>query len=435
MSNYLSYKQIFQDRIKFRQAGTAGGTDFNNYDFPGSMYFRILFHFYNVPGTNDSGTSLGSGLLHPTWQLLDDQSSEGGATPNYWVEQQGHGSRAYEYLPWRYNTAYSYLITNDEQERAQYLKHFITLLSNINSESPWYFKSVKGIEEAVNRKQFTETFEFKERGRLIIECMPDSFDQRISTLLDLYRAAAYSWSNKREIIPANLRKFDMSVIVFQAPIQGMHIPSDAGDNMPSLIGQISTLAFESDANYATLDPKQNGPMQASYKIYEFHNCEFDYNSTTAAGESITNEESFNPTYNIGIFYDDMYESRYNQFEKFEPVEVSISNRSAASNNSLSQQHINEYNTQAAEAKKKLAQYEADQKAKEAAAKGSAEMQALQAKINSVQGRIDYLTKVVAAEDAKKKELNAVKAAQSKKTTSNNKKGKGNGKGKGKTNTK
>ena len=59
------------------------------------------------------------------------------------------------------------------------------------------------------------------------------------------------------------------------------------------------------------------------------------------------------------------------------------------------------------------------------------MQALQAKINSVQGRIDYLTKVVAAEDAKKKELNTVKASQSKKTTSNNKKGKGNGKGKGK----
>ena len=352
MSNYLSYKQIFQDRIKFRQAGGPNGSDFNNYDFPGAMYFRILFHFYNTPGTAADHDSNGFGLLHPTWQVWES-NHEAYEGESAWVGQIDRGQRAKEYLPWRYNTAYSYLITNDEQERAQYLKHFITLLSNINSESPWYFKSIKGIEEAINRKQFTETFDFKDRGRLVIECMPDSFDQRIATLLDLYRAAAFSWSNKREIIPANLRKFDMSVIVFQVPIQRMHMPDGLVSNsfsrgVPNMLGQVSSLMFESDVNFATMDYKQSGPMQASYKIYEFHNCEFDYNSSTAAGDGLTNEEPFNTTYNIAILYDDMYESRYNQFVQFEPVEIKISNRAMGIN-----PYEKEYGTKLKEARKIL----------------------------------------------------------------------------------
>lgn len=374
MSNYLSYKQIFQDRIKFRQAGGPNGSDFNNYDFPGAKYFRILFHFYNSPGTIDSNM-LGSGLLHPTWQSP--------AWVDGWGPQKvGKANRADEYVPWRFNTAYSYLITNDEQERAQYLKHFISLLSNINSESPWYFKSIKGIEEGLNRKQFTETFEFKERGRLVIECMPDAFDERISTLLDLYRAATYSWVNKREIIPANLRKFDMSVIVFQVPIQGMHIPDGVTPEGPSnILGQLSNLLNEDDTNFATLDWSQSGPLQASYKIYEFHNCEFDYNSTTAAGDSLINEEPFNTTYNIAIWYDDMYETRYNQFMKMEPVNIATVSRSAKSAGTSFQQ---EYNDKVAAARKTL------QDTAPIVGSNAAKIEQLEAKIKETQEAINLL---------------------------------------------
>lgn len=394
MSNYLSYKQIFQDRIKFRQAGTANGSDWSNYDFPDALYFRILFHFYNKPGSGIDNNE-GYGLLHPTWQLIDGKEDG----ENAWVKQTHNEKRALEYLPWRYNTAYSYLITNDEQERAQYLKHFITLLSNINSESPWYFKSVKGIEEAINRKQFTEVFEFKERGRLTIECMPDSFDQRIGTMLDLYRAATYSWANKREIIPTNLRKFDMTVIVFQSPIQRMHMPNSViSQNTPNLLGQVSSLMFEPDINFATLDYKQNGPAQASYKIYEFHNCEFDYNSTIAAGDGLINEEPFNTTYNIGIFYDDMYESRYNQFIQFEPVKILTATRTA--NQELSS-YEKQYEKQVAEAQSVLSKYNIQQAKRDALTAKSAKTEELETRIAEVQRQINIINSSIAMMEAQK----------------------------------
>lgn len=318
--DFLSYKKIVHDRIKFRQAGGPHSSDFNIFDEPGAHYFKILFHFYNNPlsgidiTNHDSIPGAGAGLLHPTWN--DEHFING------WDKQEDYGHRADEYVPWRYNTAYSYLLQNDELERAEYLKMFISLLSNISSQSPWYFKSIKGIEEALNRKQFTEEFVFKDQGRLVIECMPDAMDERISTLLDLYRAFAYSWVDKREILPANLRKFDMSVVVFQVPVAGAHVPKQ--DNwLTDTLGMIDSLSNEGNSGFATMNPTKSSHMLASYKVYEFHNCEFDYNSTVTAGDGMINEEPFNPIYNMVIMYDDMYEVRYNQF--MTPPTITLTN--------------------------------------------------------------------------------------------------------------
>ena len=53
---------------------------------------------------------------------------------------------------YNHNSAWAYLKLNDEQERAEKLEQFILLLSNISSKSPWYFSSVGGLQEALERK-------------------------------------------------------------------------------------------------------------------------------------------------------------------------------------------------------------------------------------------------------------------------------------------
>ena len=110
------------------------------------------------------------------------------------------------------------------QERAELLVEFVNLLSNINSESPWYFDEISGLEAALERKSLTERdFKFEEqRQKISIKCKPDSFDDRIATLLDLYRSITYSWALKREVIPSNLRKFDMGIYIFSDPIIPIH---------------------------------------------------------------------------------------------------------------------------------------------------------------------------------------------------------------------
>jgi hypothetical protein len=298
------------------------------YDMPGRVYFRVLFHFYNntdvdsgSPGLNDtdfadSSFDAFSGLLAPVWLGLSEASQNR-------IEKISSGQimadiEAY----WNSNTAFSYLMINGEQQRARNLKDFVELLSNINTQSPWYFQKITGIDTAVDRQVATnEDFQFKaERDKITIETLDDSYDQRIGTLLDLYRSVVWSWETKRVMIPANLRKFDMTIIAFQLPLRGRHVSrnklsmttAERRSDSKSSIGSLSLLAGPSGLTVFDSTNNYSAPV-ASYKAYEFHGCEFDYNSSKSGQAEVNNIEGTVPKYNIDIFYDDMYEIRWNEF--------------------------------------------------------------------------------------------------------------------------
>lgn len=271
--NNFSYADILKDRQNFRRAGTKGGGDFNLFDNPTSKFFKIFFYFGNGDSTGNTGLENSGGLLSPTW-LVDGLKT----------------SNAY-----MYNSAYSYLRTNDELERAFLLKNFVELLSNISSESPWYFNSIEGLDAAIERKVATERdFKFEEqRQKITIKCLPDSYDDRIGTLLDLYRSVVWSWAHKREVLPANLRKFDMGILIFNDPTIPFHHYVDNGEKFA--------------------DISKNSNYRPSYKYIEFHNCEIDYNSSKAGVTGLNNSTGIIPEYTIDIFFDDLYEYRYNEF--------------------------------------------------------------------------------------------------------------------------
>ena len=274
--NPLSYGAFLDSRAKFRSSGGRNSDEFNLYDTPSCKFFKIFFYFIN--GSAEDGTQAlenSTGLLAPTWQLKQE-----------WTED--------DY--WNYTSAWAFLKMNDENERAELLEKFVDLLSNINSKSPWYFKEISGVGEAINRSStYNSEAGLKisnERKKISIKCLPDAYDNRISTLLELYKTIAFSWQLKKDILPANLRKFDMGIYVFEAPIKNMH--------------------GELDGSYANIG-KKNGEYITSYKYFEFHNCEIDPSSNAAAYESLKNDEGFSPEHTINIFFDDCYEKSYNEF--------------------------------------------------------------------------------------------------------------------------
>ena len=272
-NNYgaLTYASILKDRQNFRRAGTRSGGEFNLFDTPGKKYFKILFYF----GQSDSFDS--GGLLTPTWNALAGEKPY-----DYSITDN---TKFYEY-----NSAWAYLMLNDEKDRAEQLEQFVNLLSNINSNSPWYFTAIGGIQEAMERKVASDgKFELPENRKLTITCLPDAFDNRLTTLLELYRDITWSWTMKREVLPANLRKFDMAIYIFETPINYWHEKDD-------------TVRVNLGSSYTP-----------SCKMLEFHNCEFDYNSIKSGWNELSNAEGFNPTYTIDINYDDCYELSYNEF--------------------------------------------------------------------------------------------------------------------------
>ena len=153
---------------------------------------------------------MGNGLLHPSWKYSSGE----------WVTQSNYSHRAKELDYWQHSSAWSYLKQNGEEERAAYLKQFVELLSNISTYSPWYFQSISGLGEALQRTT-TEVKE-EERKKITIGFLEDSTDERIGTLLDLYRMSCWSHLHRREMLPVNLRRFDMTVVFFSSPIWGLH---------------------------------------------------------------------------------------------------------------------------------------------------------------------------------------------------------------------
>jgi hypothetical protein len=245
------------------------------YDEPGFFFWKPIFYFYNGDGDNYSG--LGSaGLLHPSW-INNDKYSKVEDTSNEKNSPSLQKDPDVQEDIKKPNSAYNYLLRNDEIKRAKLLKNFVELLSDINSNTPWYFKEIAGLEEALSRNEFFKSPKInEERKKIVITCLADSVDTRIGNMLDMYRAACFSWQTKREIVPANLRKFDMGIYIFLQPSQ------------MSYHGNIKTM---------------------SHKYLEFHNCEIDIDSCKIS-DTFSSETAQSMEYKISIYYDNCYDNRY-----------------------------------------------------------------------------------------------------------------------------
>lgn len=315
MSRWISYNDIISSVAKFKKAGgTDKSSEFNLFDTPGQKYFKIFFYFNNGDSEYHESPLESGGLLSPTWLNKKEVAD------NYYM----------------YNSAWSYLKMNYDDERADLLEQFIVLLSNINNESPWYFSELIGLDAALERKQTIDRdFKFDEqRKKISIKCLQDSFDDRIGTLLDLYRSVAWSWTHKKEILPSNLRKFDMGIFIFEAPVLGFHMDYvfPFTSDIESYIDEVNNKVKNKKASNVLSDIKEAidddskigfskistdkpniDTYKSSYKYIEFHNCEIDYNSSKGNYATLSNTIGFVPEYTIDIYFDDCYETRYNEF--------------------------------------------------------------------------------------------------------------------------
>lgn len=277
---YYTYKDLIDSRNKFVQVDRNG---VNRFDVPGAIYFKILFYF------SDENGLLGIENINSENNVNDLKAPFTSPDAD---DTQTLSARTFK------NTAYNYLLLNDELERAEYLKQFIMLLSDINTNSPWYFSELSGIDSALERKVFSDgELKLEEKpAQFTIKCLPDAYDNRIATLLELYRAACFSFQNYKEIVPRNLREFNMGILFFNAPIRGNG--GKSGD--PNSFIKIPSMQ---DENYYI----------PSAKLIEFQNCEFDYNSSKSGYGEFKSEEPAQQSFTITINYDMCYESRYNEF--------------------------------------------------------------------------------------------------------------------------
>lgn len=185
------------------------------------------------------------------------------------------------------------------KDRLEALNKFVKLLSYISTNAPWMFKSVKGLENAENPVMT----EFSKEKSISIDLNPDAIDMKLTTLFSLYRYACYDTINCKEIIPENLRKFDMMISIFSMPLRYIH--TSMRDNNSSSNYKYKTMS--------TINTDWSHVM--SYRMYTFKNCEIDLTSLGSLYSGTM--ESNNPfdlsSGSLKINYDKCYVSHCNEF--------------------------------------------------------------------------------------------------------------------------
>ena len=293
--NIKSYNSIYQLREAFRRSGGHSDTfanEFNRLETPASLYFRIFFHF-----------NTGHGLLNTGREFIDFDSTRMGYTENT-------------------NTATNYLYVNGEMQRKQMLDDFVTLLSNINTYSPWYFQNIEGLQEALQRPEYTGEFKIDEEPKAItIKTLEDSYDNRISTLLDLYKAVAFSKIQHKEILPANLRRFDMSIYIINTPLAYVHYgygDVEREKERHGLAGKPPVSLTDMGDPEVTFDIPDyrewstgSSNIFSSAKLIELQGCEIDANSAASAYTEVKSDEPFTMSHEIKITFKNIVEQRFN----------------------------------------------------------------------------------------------------------------------------
>ena len=160
------------------------------------------------------------------------------------------------------NTAMGYLERIGDTERAYYLKQFVNLLRDINTQCPWYWQTVEGLDSAWKRGFHEDEFKPKyEKGtqKMVIGCL-ESVDLRVTALMDLYRKACFDWEYKREIVPWNLRLFNMRLYVYELRTFNRNLPRDRQEFNRKLL--------------ASREDPGNDVEQMNRVLFEFDMCEW-----------------------------------------------------------------------------------------------------------------------------------------------------------------
>jgi len=111
-----------------------------------------------------------------------------------------------------YDSAADYFNRIGSPSRQSYLEIFANLLYRIQEEAPWYFQSVTGLSD-LYKIDPANNFRGKDKV-LTIECL-ESIDLRMTLLADAYRNLAFEVQGMREVLPINLRTFNMHVHVLE----------------------------------------------------------------------------------------------------------------------------------------------------------------------------------------------------------------------------
>jgi hypothetical protein len=107
------------------------------------------------------------------------------------------------------------LRTDEGGNRADIMDQFITSFRDLLENYPWFIQSIDGVDKLVTFNYNNGGTEFSpQRGNKVLtfNCL-ESLNLRMSALGEMYKQATFDPIYMRELVPRNLRRFSMTIIV------------------------------------------------------------------------------------------------------------------------------------------------------------------------------------------------------------------------------
>jgi hypothetical protein len=217
-------------------------------------------------------------------------------------------------------SALNYLKSIDDGPRYEYLKLFQDLLIDTNYWMPWYWQGIEGLDKVWDYKKLIDPYKGGNDSVIKITTL-ESIDLRITALMDLYRRACFDYEFRREIIPSNLRKFQVTVFVQEirniqvnfgsvnesnSVINNSNPSSNFGSNPTTYNANLETEAQRAAASTARVSNEFGANIMFTLKY-----CEFDPDKSSGNWGSLSMAGGDAATQQISFTYDSVDESYLN----------------------------------------------------------------------------------------------------------------------------
>lgn len=320
--NIVPTKDIFNRKIDFQRENFLKGISHTRHgqkEDPTYIYFKFIFDF----GENeniDPETFLAPSPLFRSYK--DDDTSNYKKNGFYtdidffWgskIKAMENSSQIKLFNIYEDGLAYmgaQQFLAQRSIKRKQMLEAFKKGIRFINKHAPYYFQSLSGLNtllEAKIKNYHNPRGTYRRIGTLNIDCL-ESIDMRIFSLAELYRKAVYDFTYHRVMLPENLRKFRMWLVITE--LRNIQLTNNINDvlnpfSIPSVASGYNFLYnFNSQTGFlkdklglyqkSTNNENPGEKNFATYElepyafIYQFDQCEFDFDSTFPSYERINN---------------------------------------------------------------------------------------------------------------------------------------------------
>ena len=173
-------------------------------------------------------------------------------------------------------SAVGYLNAVGQTTRASYLKAFVQGILEVQKSRPYYFQTIEGITEAYNKTMdMTDPFLGSKNDEGITIGLLEAIDLKMTALFNLYKLACYDVKYRRNIIPANLRFFDVSVDIIEI----------------RKFNSVRRATTASNPNSPDNDSTRFVNSNTSVLTFKFEDCTFDAAASSQVFANVANDGS------------------------------------------------------------------------------------------------------------------------------------------------